>query len=176
VTESASSLLGAWTTFYATICSSAAALIGLMFVVITLVVNGRRGPSREGLSTFSTPTVVHFCAALLASVMLVAPWRTLVAPGLLTALLGAIGVAYVVRIAHRTRRQEAYKPDLEDWCWYAVMPLVTYAVVCAGGLLLLRASATGLVTLAAGIVMLVLTAIRNAWDVVTYLAVDRDEA
>ena len=51
--------------------SSAAALTGLMFVVITLVTGQDHTGSRdEGINTFSTPTVMHFCAALLISAIL----------------------------------------------------------------------------------------------------------
>src|SRR5579863_636758 len=175
--ENAPSLLGPWSPFYATIATSVAALIGPMFVVITLVVSaGRKNTSHDGLATFSTPTVVHFCAALVASVVLVAPWRSVTGPGAIIAVIGAFGAIYVMRITIRTRRQSAYTPDFEDWSWYSAVPLVTYIVVCAGGLLLLRATATGLVALAIGLVLLMLTAIRNAWDVVTYLAIDRDDA
>ncbi len=60
-------LFTAWSNFYIITGSSAAALTGLMFVVISLATGSRfvrqAGDSNAGFATFSTPTVVHFCAA-----------------------------------------------------------------------------------------------------------------
>ncbi|MBV8117920.1 MAG: hypothetical protein JOZ01_08060, partial [Candidatus Eremiobacteraeota bacterium] len=76
--ENASALLVPWGSFYVMTGSSAAALTGLMFVVITLVMGTQRlTQSRDGVSTFSTPTVVHFCSALFVSALLAAPWHAL---------------------------------------------------------------------------------------------------
>ena len=58
--------LAAWESFYVIVGSSAAALTGLQFVVMTLIAQIRPGSSRgESISAFGTPTVVHFGAALL---------------------------------------------------------------------------------------------------------------
>jgi hypothetical protein len=74
--------------------SSAAALTGLMFVVITLVSGTERlRQSPDGISTFSTPTVVHFCAALLVSAVLSAPWRVIGHAGIVIAIAGASSTA-----------------------------------------------------------------------------------
>ncbi|MGH7728579.1 MAG: hypothetical protein ACREM2_07310 [Vulcanimicrobiaceae bacterium] len=72
--EPATSLFAPWSSFYAMTGSSAAALTGLMFVVITLVTGEDRSrPSLEGISIFSTPTVLHFGSALLVSAVLNVP-------------------------------------------------------------------------------------------------------
>ena len=47
--------LTAWENFYVIIGSSAAALTGLVFVVITLVAGTRERLSGDGTATFSTP-------------------------------------------------------------------------------------------------------------------------
>jgi hypothetical protein len=56
--------------------SAAGALIGLQFVVMTLI--AERPPLRaaEAGAAFATPTIVHFGAALLLSALLRAPWPT----------------------------------------------------------------------------------------------------
>jgi hypothetical protein len=59
--------LAGWANFYVIIGSSAGALTGLQFVVITLIAQARRPASRQDLRAFGTPAVVHFCAALLVS-------------------------------------------------------------------------------------------------------------
>ena len=69
--------LTAWQSFSVIVGSSAGALIGLQFVVITLIADM---PVTDGTalasSAFATPTIIHFCAALLLSALLNIPWRT----------------------------------------------------------------------------------------------------
>jgi hypothetical protein len=57
--------LAAWDSFYVIVGSAAAALIGLQFVVMTLI--AERPPLRaaEAGAAFATPTIVHFGTALL---------------------------------------------------------------------------------------------------------------
>ncbi|MGE5177945.1 MAG: hypothetical protein ACM3PF_02505 [Bacteroidota bacterium] len=58
--------LNGWENFYVVVGSSAGALIGLQFVVITLIAERTRA-SMQQVAAFGSPTVVHFCAALLLS-------------------------------------------------------------------------------------------------------------
>ncbi|HMD02335.1 MAG TPA: hypothetical protein VKG44_05155 [Candidatus Baltobacteraceae bacterium] len=169
--ESASSVLTPWSSFYVMAGSSAAALTGLMFVVITLVTGERMPRSSDGVSTFSTPTVVHFGVALLVSAMLSAPWRSLVHPGVLLGLTGLYGVFYIMNIGLRARRLTTYQPDLEDWTWYTILPFVAYGAILAGGVLLPIIPVNALFSLAGGVALLIFLGIRNAWDVVTFLAI-----
>ncbi len=70
----------AWENFYVIVGSSAAALTGLQFVVVVLGAEARSiGPE---VGAFGTPTVVHFCAALLISAILSVPWRAIANAGL----------------------------------------------------------------------------------------------
>jgi uncharacterized membrane protein len=170
--EAASSFLTPWSNFYIMIGSSAAALTGLMFVVITLVTNLERSRrSSDGISTFSTPTVVHFGATLLASAILSAPWRLLIHPATLLGLTGLFGIAYMVRIVYRTRRLSVYSADLEDWAWYTILPFVAYGAILAGAILLPGIPGSALFALAGGSILLIFIGIHNAWDIVTYLVI-----
>ena len=58
--------LATWQNFYVIVGTAAATLTGLMFVVITLIVQLRVQVSspRSGIAVFSTPNVVHFGLAL----------------------------------------------------------------------------------------------------------------
>jgi hypothetical protein len=169
--ESAPSVLTPWSNFYIMIGSAAASLTGLMFVVITLVMGTERlKKAEDGISTFSTPTVVHFGAALLVSAILSAPWHWLLHPAILLGLLGSAGVVYLVRIMYRTKRLTNYNPDVEDWAWYAILPFVAYAVTLAGAVMLPFFPAQALFVLALGATLLVFIGIHNAWDIVTYIA------
>jgi hypothetical protein len=172
--ETASSLIAAWSSFYVMTGSSAAALTGLMFVVITLVTRRERAEdTHAGISTFSTPTVMHFATVLLLSAVLTAPWRSLVHVGVAAALIGLLGVAYILHVMRRTRRLTFYRADLEDWVWYTVLPLVAYGAISAGAIALTAVPVPALFILAGGVVLLIFIGIRNAWDIVTYIAIQR---
>jgi hypothetical protein len=171
VNESATMLLGAWSTFFVMLGSSSAALTGLMFVVIGMVMAAARTQrSHDGISVFSTPTVVHLGAALLVSAIYLAPWRALTMPAVLTALAGGAGIVYMSLLVFRTRKLYAYRADAEDWAWYNVLPFVAYGALCAGGLLELANPPRAMFTIAGGAVLLVFVAIHNAWDIVTFVA------
>lgn len=172
--DPASQLLAAWSNYFVMIGSSAAALTGLTFVVISLIMaRERQEGSQDAIAAFSTPTVVHFAAALFVSGTLTAPWDSLVHAGVLVALIGLGGVAYILRVMRRARRLTVYTPDTEDWIWYSILPLGAYGALSAGAIGLAVVPAPALFVLAGGAMLLIFTGIRNAWDVVTYIAVTR---
>jgi hypothetical protein len=68
--------LSGWENFYVIVGSSAGALIGLQFVVITLIADIPIGDGAEQAGhAFATPTIVHFGAVLLLASVLSAPWH-----------------------------------------------------------------------------------------------------
>lgn len=168
-------VLSGWENFYVVIGSGAAALTGLMFVVITLVASNRASRSGEAVGAFGTPTVVHFCTALGLSAILSAPWQVLWQVGLLLGLCGLGGVVYIVIVIRRTVRQNDYQPVGEDWLWYVILPLTSYvALVVAAIMLPLNVTPALFITGAATLLLLFL-GIHNAWDTVLYIAIERAE-
>src|SRR5208337_3597646 len=94
--------LTGWENFYVIVGSSAGALIGLQFVVITLissrpVVTGQA----EAGDAFATPIIVHFGAVLLLAAIVCAPWQRVTSAAVPWGLLGAIGIVYEVIVARR---------------------------------------------------------------------------
>jgi hypothetical protein len=174
--ETASTVLTAWSNFYVMTGSSAAALTGLMFVVITLVAGLERAqPSHEGMATFSSPTVLHFGAALLVSAILCAPWHSLLGVAMVVGFAGLYGVLYLLRVTIRARRLTLYTPDLEDWIWYTIAPFVAYGTILASAIALPAFPVAAPFALAGSVLLLIFIGIRNAWDIVTYLAVKIDD-
>lgn len=149
-----------------------------MFVVVTLSA-ARRTQSIEdrhrGTATFSTPTVLHFCAAFLVSGIMAAPWSSLRYPETILALSGVCGILYVVGVTLRARGFTAYQPDAEDWTWFVILPFTAYIVLTAGGLLLTGGSPLALPVIAAATMLLIFIGIHNAWDLVTYLAIQSQD-
>ena len=172
--EAVLSPLATWQTFYTIIGSAAATLTGLMFVVVTLIagVRVRVSAQSEAFATFNTPNVVHFCLALLVAAILSAPWQALWQAGVLLGLCGLGGVTYVVIVLRRVRRQTDYEPVLEDWLWHTVLPLVSYTGLVVAAMLLPGYPAPALFVIAAATVLLLFIGIHNAWDNVTYIAIE----
>jgi hypothetical protein len=165
------SLLTPWATFYVIIGSSAAVLTGLMFVAITLVTGTRARRPDVGIAAFSTPTIMHFCVALAVAAILSAPWQVLWHAGLLLGLSGLWGLAYTVVVVRRIRQAE-YNPVLEDWSWHVVFPLVAYGALVVAAMLLPSTPAATLFIVGAATVLLLFIGIHNAWDNVTYIAIE----
>src|SRR5215467_12023648 len=112
-----------WESFYVIVGTAAAALIGLQFVVMTLIAERPQGASREAGAAFATPTVVHFCSVLLLSAILRIPWEEMETVTALWGLLGLAGVVYAVIVIRRMRRVSSYQADLEDWLFHGTLPL-----------------------------------------------------
>src|SRR2546421_8242604 len=132
VEPTAVSPFAAWENFYVIVGSSAAALTGLQFVVVVLGAEARSiGPE---VSAFGTPTVVHFCAALLISAILSVPWRAVSNAGLALDAVGVAGVGYMAGGLPRGPRAARPLPGLGDWPWglaFSLLPLP--ALLGAGG-------------------------------------------
>lgn len=158
-----------WQSFYVMLGSSAAALIGLQFVVVALIANIRQLATPSTIHAFGTPTVAHLGATLIISAIMSAPWPSPVPVVVALTMLGLAGVGYVVIIIRRVRRQIGYEPDLEDWLWYAVVPCGLYIVLVVAGLMLLAPSRVVLFLVAGAALGLLLLGIRNSWDTITYV-------
>lgn len=164
-------LLITWENFYVIIGSAAAALTGLMFVVLTLIVGTRQQATNETSATFATPTVVHFCSALLIAAILSAPWQALWNVSLLLGLTGLAGAVYIVIVVRRMRQPMNYKPVMEDWLWHTVLPLVAYIALVVAAIALPGSPVPILFVIGAATVLLLFIGIHNSWDTVTYVAI-----
>ncbi len=164
-----------WESFYVIVGSSAAALTGLMFVVITLIADLEAQRSGGALAAFGTPTVVHFCSALVVSATLSAPWHSLTKVAAALGICGVWGVAYTFIVARRARRQNTYQPVFEDWLWHTVLPLGAYTALLLAAIVLPGDAERSLFVVAAAVLSLVLIGIHNSWDTVTYLALSQHE-
>jgi len=173
VESAALSPLASWESFYVIIGSSAAALTGLQFVVIVLGAEIRVLGDPGTIDAFGTPTIAHFCAVLLISAILSAPWHALSSVGLCLGTCGVAGVVYVVIVVQRARRQKSYEPVFEDWLWHGALPLVAYAALPAAAAVLRRSTEPALFAIGTAAILLLFIGIHNAWDAVTYMALGK---
>jgi len=176
VAEGVVSPLARWESFYVIVGSSAAALTGLQFVVITLMSEGSRPTGAVTIRAFGTPTIVHFCAALLISAIVSAPWSGVSNAGAALAACGLLGLAYAVVVVRTAARQTLYKPVLEDWVWHGVLPLVAYGSLLLASVVVRHDPAPALFAIGGSALLLLFIGIHNAWDAVTYVAIDRPES
>lgn len=161
--------LSGWENFYVIVGSSAGALIGLQFVVITLIADlpMRDGTAQAG-QAFATPTVVHFGAVLLLAGLMSAPWNSIAPVAILWGMMALVGLIYTAVVARRMRLQTAYKPEFEDWLFHALLPLAAYAALAAASFTAHSHLSWALFAVAAAAMLLLFIGIHNAWDAVTY--------
>jgi hypothetical protein len=159
--------LNAWDSFYVIIGSAAGALIGLQFVVMTLI--AARPPSTPEVGhAFSTPTVMHFVAVLLISALARVPWPSITAAAAVFGVLGIYGTGYMLVVMRRMRRQTAYRPDFEDWTFHALLPLLAYAGLAVAGYAAFSHMSEALFGMGAAMLVLLFSAIHNAWDATAF--------
>ena len=70
---------GEWDSFYLIVGGAAGALIGLQFVVLTLIAERNNDASPQAGRAFSTPTVLHFSVVLFLAGIVPIPGTTVMA-------------------------------------------------------------------------------------------------
>ena len=178
MTDGIPALLTGWQSYYVIIGSSGAALTGLQFVVMALMAESPFGgaSAEEGVAAFGSPIVLHFCAALLLSAMLSAPWPAGNGVVWVVDVSGIGGMLYVLNVLRRMRRQSAYKPVFDDWLWHIILPFSAYASFLIAGLMMPSNAQTAMFVAAIAPAALLYIGIHNAWDSITYTVVRRAKA
>ena len=161
--------LSHWENFYVIVGSAAAGLTGLTFVVIALV-RDVATVSPSGLSTWVTPTIVHFGGVLALAAFLSMPDLSVLILSTALAVGGVAGVVYGGYIAVKLRRQgPTYIPVGEDWMWNVVLPTLTYAALILTARLIWHHPVAALHAVAVLSLLLLFIGIRNAWDIAVWM-------
>jgi hypothetical protein len=162
-------VLAGWGNFYVIVGSSAGALIGLQFVVMTLIADIPMGyGATQAGNAFGTPTIVHFGAVLFLAALITAPWLGITSVAVLWGVLGVIGMIYAAIVTRRMRRQTTYIPEFEDWLFHAVLPFIAYTVLAISAFAATSHPRNALFGIGAAALLLLFIGIHNAWDAVTY--------
>jgi hypothetical protein len=161
--------LAEWDSFFVIVGGAAGALIGLQFVVMTLIAERPpRGAAAEAGAAFATPTIVHFSAILLLSALLRAPWPSVIPAAALWGLIGLSGVIYTGMVARRMKTQSVYRPGFEDWVFHGVLPLAGYALLALSPFAATLHTKEALFGVGAATLVLLFSGIHNAWDAIAY--------
>ena len=158
-----------WENFHVIVGSAAGALIGLQFVVMTLIATLpiTRGLAQVG-STFSTPTVIHFSVVLLLSAVISTPWRSIAPVSVFWALVGLFGIASTILVAQRLRLPVAYQAVFEDRLFHVLLPFGAYVMLVVAAYMAFSYPRPALFVVGAVELLLLFIGIHNAWDTVTY--------
>jgi hypothetical protein len=160
-----------WHDFYVLGGTAAATLVGLTFVAASIGASYFEEKNAAGLRLFLSPTVVHFSAVLIASLLVMVP-GTGTSLGALLLAGSVIGVAYSAWVAIDMRRRLLYQSvDFFDRLWYALTPMAGYLVVMMAAVGLLARRQGCLELLATGLGVLLLVGMRNAWDMAVWIAI-----
>ena len=89
-------MIEGWHEFYLLVGTSAAALTGLMFVVISISPETIAERPAAGVRAFVTPTMVFFTTALAISALMLVPHLAPAALAVLLALASVAGIAYLL--------------------------------------------------------------------------------
>jgi hypothetical protein len=164
-----------WDNFYLLIGTAAAALIGLLFVVATLTAGREATTATRGQHIYMTPTVFHLALVLLVSALMLAPEIGARLIGALLSAGAAVGFVYTAIIGVELKQRKTPAPPhwSDLWC-YAFVPAAIYLGLAATAGLVWRLPTAAPYSLALTVAALLLIAIRNAWDLVTWLAPRRD--
>ena len=158
-----------WHDFFLLLGTASATLVGLMFIAVSIGASIFKEENRPALEVFLGPTVVHFAAALVFCILALVPLHGWLSLACLAGFIGLAGFFYAGRIWFRLARSR-YEIDLLDRTFYAPLPALAYLIVLAAAAMFYGQSEWGFVAAAAGLITLIVAAIRNAWDMMIWIA------
>jgi hypothetical protein len=159
-----------WDSFYVLIGSAAGALIGLLFVVATLTAGREQSSVSRGTRVYMTPTVFHFAVVMALSALATAPEMQAPLVGLILGACAVLGLLYSLWIAMRLRRDKLVNEHWSDFWCYGVAPTATYLGLGTTAVSVWTVPSQAPYGAAFLLLVLLLVGIRNAWDLVTFLA------
>jgi hypothetical protein len=156
-----------WENFFLMAGSAAAVLIGLIFVVISLMHDRPRDSVLAGSKLYMGPIVLSVSFVLALSAAALIPGMTPHEFAAVTAVVAVWGLARGVNSTLGIARlKEVHWTDV--W-FYGVIPVVTYLAIGAIAVALGMGWWWGEKALAAVITLGLLLAIRNEWDLITWI-------
>jgi hypothetical protein len=159
-----------WHDFYMMIGTAAATLIGLLFVSLSLNVDVITRKANADLRVLATHTFGNFMSVLMFAVLFLIPNQVPLGLGLPLLGIGGYGLYNTVRYLLVTRR----KPRRDWGMGGGIARRFAIPAFCFGTLMIIAASVlfgqtSGLYWLIPVMILLILAASRNAWDLLMRL-------
>jgi hypothetical protein len=170
--------LQTWQNFYFMIGGVVAALLGLMFVALSLGMHLVSDETREEFEIFVTPSVVYFVSALLVACVMLMPAMTPVGLAVVLFLGGGLGFTrgakYARLLSQAARRHQDF--ELVDWLSNVIMPVGGYALILVAALCFaITQWSLAFFAIWLATIFLLLSAITNTWNLVIWILEQRKE-
>lgn len=167
-----------WSDFYLLAGSAAAVLIGLVFVVVTLMSDRPRSSVLYGSKIYMGPVVLHMTFVLVLSAAALAPGlearHYAVIAGVI-AVWGSVRGIYSIMSLLWLRTDGSNEVHWTDTWYYGFIPSVLYLAMAVVAVVFWIGIGWAPYALAAVIAGLILLSIRDEYDLVTWLAPRPDE-
>ena len=163
-------MLAEWHEFYGLLGTAAAALVALLFVAVSIATDVLTPDpeSRRNTATYMSPVVFHYANILFLSLIAMIPTQSWESFGIVIAAASIGSFSYSLLVMVRVHRNSI--SDLSDRLGYGAVPMLCYATGLISSWLMLKEQPAGLDLLAAAALALLVTNIRNAWDLMISLA------
>jgi hypothetical protein len=156
--------LSEWRDFYVTVGTASGAIVGAAFVVASLTANQEK---RElGIRGFITPTAVHLAGVMVGSAALIVPSPTALFLATFFGIGGLLGIAYGAVVLGRIH---VLNLDWPDRFWYLTAAPLAYAAMTVSAWAIWSGAAHALQLLAVSLIALLVTGMRNLWDMATFM-------
>jgi len=162
-----------WGEFYLLAGSAAAVLIGLIFVVVTLMSDRPRSSVLNGSRLYMGPVVLHVSFVLALSAAALTPGITPNAFALVAAVVAGWGMVRGVQSTLGIQGLKAIDevpPHWTDVWFYGVIPTVLSLALAVVAFGFWSGREWAVHGVAAVVTLVLLVSIRNEWDLVTWLA------
>jgi len=169
------SVFQGWDSFFQITGEAAATLVGLLFLVVSFSESRDRTQLLRAVSIYLTPSALHFAIVLTISALAVAPQLPVsVRVGFIgLAALTGLGNAIWACIGMALRARETAPAHWSDFWMYGVAPATIYSGLAATAAALWFHVDWAAQAMAVFLLALLLLGVRNAWDLVTWMAPQR---
>jgi hypothetical protein len=159
----------AWHEFYLLIGTAGLTLTGLLFVVVSFGARTVATRASIGVRAFVSPNAVYFSATLVVAAVLLIPNVSPAVVGVFLCVGALASLGYLAYTKVHRRWRENNLPVL-DWVWFVGLPTTSYVVLFLAGVGLLLGVAWSMYGIAVALILLLVIGIRNAWDLVIWMA------
>ena len=166
----------AWAGLYSVAGLASAALVGLLFVTVSLHVDLMAGERAAGIRTLARQTLTNFIVIVVISLIFQIPDATPLSTGIPLAAIGVLGCFESVRLGLRVRqlsRQELTLIPQRLITARLMLPSASYGVIVAVAVTMTLGQTGGLYWAFLALVAILLSAVVNSWDMLIHLAASR---
>ena len=161
----------AWSPFYAVMAGAAATLLGLLFVAVSL----KAGPAFAGLQSTTRPLAAqafrNYLVVLVTSLVSLFPDATTSMLGTVTSIVSLSALVWaVIRVVAMMRQPGGQRPRWSTLRRHAAS-MIGLGLVFAAAVQFWRGGADSFHSLAAGVIVLLVSSATISWQLLTQMAV-----